>query len=104
VGPHEIGISRRAVSLISKSLGAGDPRPRQHNRKLVHWIGETPSQDRFVSLLTIGEIGRGIQRQRQLNPESERITSWLDMILRTYESRILAVDVGVARRWVVCPI
>ena len=63
-------------------------------------MGEVPSQDLFVSVLTIGEIERGIERQRQLDPEfAERIASWLDMILRTYESRILVVDVAVARRW-----
>jgi toxin FitB len=74
--------------------------PRQRNRNLVHWFGEVPSQDLFVSVLTVGEIERGIERQRQLNPEfAERITSWLDMILRTYDNRILAVDVAVARRW-----
>jgi toxin FitB len=51
-------------------------------------------------VLTVGEVERGIERQRQLSPEfAERITSWLDMILRRYESRILAVDVAVARRW-----
>ena len=55
--------------------------PRQRNRNLVHWFGEVPSQDLFVSVLTVGEIERGIERQRQLNPEfAERITSWLDMI------------------------
>ena len=33
-------------------------------------------------MLTVGEIERGIERQRQLNPEfAERIASWLDMIL-----------------------
>jgi predicted nucleic acid-binding protein len=41
--------------------------PRQRNRNLVHWIGEVPSQDLFVSVLTIGEIERGIERQRQLD-------------------------------------
>ena len=74
--------------------------PRQRNRNLVHWIGEVPSQDLFLSVLTIGEIERGVGRQRQLNPEfAERITSWLDMFLRTYEGRILAINVAVARRW-----
>ena len=74
--------------------------PQQRNRNLVHWIGEVPSQDLFVSVLTIGEIERGIERQRHLNaPFSENIAFWLDMILRAYEGRILAVDVAVARRW-----
>jgi hypothetical protein len=43
--------------------------PRQRNPNLVHWIGEVPSQDLFGSVLTIGEIERGIEWQRQLDPE-----------------------------------
>ncbi len=74
--------------------------PRRRNRNLVKWIGEVPSQDLFVSVLTLGEIERGIERQRQLNPPfANIIASWLDLILRTYEGRIIAVDVAVARRW-----
>ena len=73
---------------------------RQRNRNLVHWIREVPPQDLFVSVLTVGEIERGIERQRQLtSPFAENLAAWLDMILRTYEGRILAVDVAVARRW-----
>ena len=74
--------------------------PRRRNRNLVQWIGEVPSGDLFISVLTVGEIERGIERQRRLNPSfAESIASWLDLILRTYEGRILAVDVAVARRW-----
>jgi toxin FitB len=36
--------------------------PRERNLNLVHWIGEAPSQDLFVSVLTVGEIERGIER------------------------------------------
>jgi predicted nucleic acid-binding protein len=74
--------------------------PRQRNRNLVQWIREVPSQDLFVSVLTIGEIERGIERQRQRDlPFAKNIADWLDTIIRTYEGRILAVDVAVARRW-----
>jgi toxin FitB len=74
--------------------------PRQRNRNLVQWIGEVSSSDLFISVLTVGEIERGIEQQRKLNPSfAESIASWLDLILRTYEGRILVVDVAVARRW-----
>ena len=73
---------------------------RRRSRNLVRWIGGIPSQDLFVSVLTIGEIERGIERQRQLDPPfADRIAAWLDMILRTHAGRILAVDFSVARRW-----
>ena len=69
--------------------------PRQRNRNLVRWIGEVPSQDLFVSVLTIGEIERGVEQQRRLNPEfAERIAFWLELILRTYERQILAIGCG----------
>jgi predicted nucleic acid-binding protein len=63
-------------------------------------MGGVTSQDLYLSVVTIGEIERGIERQRQVNPPfAESIASWLDVILRTYEGRILAIDVAVARRW-----
>jgi predicted nucleic acid-binding protein len=74
--------------------------PRQRNRSLVHWIERVPSQDLFVSVVTIGEIERGIERQRRLDPSfAESLAGWLDTMLRTYEGRILPVDVAVAHRW-----
>ncbi|MCI0467285.1 MAG: type II toxin-antitoxin system VapC family toxin [Beijerinckiaceae bacterium] len=73
---------------------------RQRNRNLVRWIGEVPSPDLFLSVLTIGEIERGIERQRTIDAVfSQRLSSWLDIILRAYEGRILVVDAAVARRW-----
>jgi predicted nucleic acid-binding protein len=74
--------------------------PSQRDRNLVQWIREVSSQDLFVSVITIGEIERGIEQQRQVNPSfAENIANWLDTILRTYEGRILGVDVAIARRW-----
>jgi hypothetical protein len=59
-----------------------------------------PSQEVFVSVLTIGEIERGIERVREPNPAlAENLRAWLDLILRAYESRILPVTVDIARRW-----
>ena len=74
--------------------------PRRRNRNVVQWIGRAPSQNLFVSVLTIGEIERGIERERQTDAAfSENLLAWLDVILRAYEGRILPVTVGVARRW-----
>jgi len=73
---------------------------RQRNPNLLNWIEAVSSQDLFVSVVTIGEIERGIERQRQLNPQfATSLAAWLDVVLRTYEGRILPVDIAVARRW-----
>lgn len=73
---------------------------RQRNRHVVGWIGAVEPQDVFVSVLTIGEIERGIERQRQVDaPFAARLAAWLEATLRTYGDRILPVDVAIARRW-----
>jgi toxin FitB len=49
--------------------------------------------------VTIGEIERGIERQRQLSSQfAASIAAWLNLVLRAYQSRILPVDIPVARR------
>jgi toxin FitB len=45
--------------------------PRRRNSNLIYWIETVSSQDLFVSVVTIGEIERGIERQRGLNPQFE---------------------------------
>jgi toxin FitB len=74
--------------------------PRRRNSNLVHWVERISSQDLFISVVTIGEIERGIERQRQLEePFAESLAAWLDTVLRTYGGRVLPVDIAVARRW-----
>ena len=73
---------------------------RQRNRHVVHWLEKASSRDLFVSVVTIGEIERGIEQQRQRDPPfAESLALWVDTVLRTYEGRILPVDIAVARRW-----
>jgi predicted nucleic acid-binding protein len=67
---------------------------------LVGWIGDKPADAMFLSAVTIGEIERGIVRQRSLDPGfAEALESWLDRTVRIYGDRILPADTPVARRW-----
>ena len=75
-------------------------RQEQRNRNVAAWIAKVRSEDFFISVVTIGEIERGIERQREINPSfGDDLAVWLDVILRNYEGRILPVTVAVARRW-----
>jgi toxin FitB len=74
--------------------------PRRRNPHLLRWIEAVASQDLFISVVTIAEIEHGIERQRQRDPAfAEKLATWLDTVLRTYEGRILSMDIAVARRW-----
>ena len=51
-------------------------------------------------MVSVGEIERGIVRQRRHDPAFARVlAAWLDSVLALYGERILAVDLSTASRW-----
>jgi predicted nucleic acid-binding protein len=54
----------------------------------------------FLSAITVGEMERGIGRQRALHPVfAETLASWLEQTLDRFSDRILCIDTRIARRW-----
>ena len=75
-------------------------RKRGRDTGVVTWIGSVTPSDLFISVVTIGEIELGIEKQRAADRNfAEELSRWLDVTLRAYGDRILSMDVGVARRW-----
>jgi predicted nucleic acid-binding protein len=73
---------------------------RRRNANVVSWLGRQRSGDLFVSVISIGEIERGIALQRRANPEfAATLAAWLDRLLAAYGDRILPFDLAAARRW-----
>jgi len=75
---------------------------RKRNRDLgvVEWLSQQRDADLYLSVVTIGEIERGIQQQESRNPEFARILGqWLDRVLTLYGDRILPLDTATARCW-----
>ncbi len=67
--------------------------------KVVHWISATDEELMFLSVLTIGEIRKGIS----LHPDPAKrvkLESFLaaDVLVR-FASRILPLDLAIAERW-----
>jgi hypothetical protein len=67
--------------------------------KVVKWVEATNEELMFLSVLTIGEIRKGVN----LHPDSgkrAKLEAWLASEVRTrFEDRILPVDDAVAERW-----
>lgn len=75
-------------------------RRRERDPGVVAWISSQRHDDCFLSVVSIGEIERGIARKRPVDPGfALQLAGWLDQLLRFYDDRLLPVDVGVARRW-----
>jgi predicted nucleic acid-binding protein len=73
---------------------------RRRHENLEAWFERQRTGDLFVSVISIGEIERGIALQRGKDPEfAARLAIWLDRILNLYGDRILPFDLASARRW-----
>lgn len=64
------------------------------------WVGGTLPDSLFVSVLTLGEIVKGIQRIRRRDTRAATsLQDWLDGVVAEYADRILIVDHAVAEEW-----
>ncbi len=67
---------------------------------MVAWIAHQRPEDCFLSVVSVGEIERGIARRRATDLRfAQQLADWLNQLLRLYGDRLLPLDVGVARRW-----
>ncbi|MFZ2956909.1 MAG: type II toxin-antitoxin system VapC family toxin [Candidatus Ozemobacteraceae bacterium] len=68
------------------------------NKMLLNWMNITPSDRLFLSVITIGEIRKGLTKI----PNSKRkdsLTEWLNTLIEDYQDRILPIDLTVAENW-----
>ena len=75
-------------------------RRRERHPRVVGWLSRQRATDLYVSVVSVGEIEKGIVRQERVNPGfAQVLTAWLDDILLLYGDRVLPVNVPTARRW-----
>ena len=88
------------MSYLIDTVVLSELRKKNRSERVVNWFRSTRSVDIFLSVVTIGEIERGIKQQQRNNVEfSLELAKWLDGILLHYTDRILPVSINIARRW-----
>jgi len=74
-------------------------RPRGDDR-VKRWISSVPVEDLYLSVLTLGEVRRGIGLLEGRDPaQAEVYEAWLATVLRDYADRIIPVDAETAEEW-----
>lgn len=68
------------------------------NASVVEWFRETDELDVAMSVMTLGELQKGIDRLAA-GKRRRQLVEFLDDIQRRFEHRLLPVTVEVARRW-----
>lgn len=85
-------IDTNVISELRKGDGA-DP-------NVASWFAGLADEEIFLSVLTLGEIRRGIESIRRRDPKSAAsLERWLGRVADQHRDRALAVDRPIAEEW-----
>ena len=81
------------MNVISE-LRRREPEPR-----VIRWYEQRPARQLFLSVLTLGEIRRCVERLDE-GERQQALRTWLEQELPAFFSgRLLPIDDAVAQRW-----
>jgi toxin FitB len=73
---------------------------RRRTPQAVTWLRSIRSETLFLSVITIGEIMKGVTMKLRTDPAAAAVLlRWLDELRVVYASRILPIDDEVATSW-----
>jgi predicted nucleic acid-binding protein len=89
------------VSYLLDSNVVSELRTRERaDPRVREWFAGVDDPELFLSVLTLGEIRRGIESiHRRDKARALALNRWFHALVHDYEARILPVDQPVAEEW-----
>jgi toxin FitB len=88
------------VSYLLDTNVVSETRRRRPEPNVMRWLEASGPDAHFVSVLTIGEITKGIVQRRQRDPAgADRLARWLSGLRQLFTERILVVGDPEATCW-----
>ena len=67
--------------------------------KVLRWLEQIPNDRIYLSVITLGELRKGILRLED-SRKAQRLQTWLDTEVRArFQERLLPIDANVALEW-----
>lgn len=73
-------------------------RKKDCDKKLKEFVTKTPDENIFISVLSVGEIEKGISLLGT-SRKKKNLRSWIQNLLQFYSDRILEIDTEIAQIW-----
>ena len=88
------------MSFLLDTVVLSELRKTRPSRKVIQWIKAQSSDSLFISVVSVGEIERGIERARTSDAVfAAELEQWLETLMSLYADRILQVSANAARLW-----
>nr|WP_286676374.1 type II toxin-antitoxin system VapC family toxin [Paracidobacterium acidisoli] len=77
-----------------------ETRRKQADEGVMSFLSSTDSSAFYISVLTLGELKKGIALKRQSDPDAaRRLAGWVDGLEQSFADRILGIDAAAATHW-----
>lgn len=88
------------MSYLLDTNVVSELRKRAPDRNVLTWYESMPSDQLFLSVMTIGEIRLGIERLRRKDAmQAAALDRWLTGLQTIYCDRIVDIDTTIADTW-----
>lgn len=72
---------------------------RRPEEKVVHWMESIAEEKLFISVITIGEIQRGIERLPESHRKTELLVWMNNRLVKRFEQRVVPLDMPAMFLW-----
>jgi toxin FitB len=88
------------VSYLLDTNVVSETRKRQPEPKVMRWLEASAPDAHFLSVLTVGEITKGIVQRRRRDPQgADQLAHWFSGLRELFRERILVVGDAEATCW-----
>jgi hypothetical protein len=75
---------------------------KKPNEKVIQWLDEQEEASLFISLLSIGEIKKGIIKIEKKQPQRyQKLNRWLQKVELRFSGRIIDLDREIMNTWAI---
>ncbi len=79
------------MSFLLDTCTISEPKQKQPNEKILQWLDSQDESKLYLSVLTVGEIRKGIARLESSKKKAE-LEKWLEKLRTRFSRRILALS------------
>ncbi len=88
------------TDLLLDTNVISETRRKHRSRNFEVWWDQVEDTELFISVLSLGEIERGVERMRKRDPsQAAALADWNDGLRRLFHRRVLPISEEVAMRW-----
>ena len=88
------------MSFLLDTVVLSELRKTKPSRKVALWLKAQKRESLFISVVSIGEIERGIDNVRKTDAAfAADLEQWLEALMRLYGDHVIPVNANAARLW-----